>query len=123
MQVAIFDQSNVLAERLRELITDAQACAISNAYTYQSAIHMLAQSCPDVVLVDGDFLDSGLSAFVKKIRLFNKAAVVVLMLGPAVNRDMKIYASWGIDYVIDKFDDFLMVPCIIINTKNQLSAN
>ncbi len=114
MKILIVDSSTEIIQRLKELLQDIDEIVSIYSTTFSSkAATLFEDSKPDVVLLDLNLPGNQSIDFLKLINATPKSALVI---GLFIHLDQLLQNQFnkiGIDYLIDKYDDFEKIPGII----------
>lgn len=112
--ILIVDDSPIIVDRLRHLIKrSGSEGPVRNADDYSSALAMLAENRPDIVLLDINLAGGsgiGLLQYIKKVY---PTIIVIMFTNQSGDYYRKICMQLGADYFIDKSGDNNQIPAII----------
>lgn len=118
LKVITVDDSLIIAERLREILAELEQVEfIGNATSVSSAIALIAQQTPDVVILDinlehGMPTSNGISLLIFIREKFIDMKIIMLTnLTHPQYRDTCLLL--GADYFLDKTNDFENIPKLI----------
>ena len=116
MVVVIFDSSIQIAERFMELIADSnKGIKFHTALKFSEGINLLNECNPDAVLLDAKFSGNKTIELLQQIKTVNNKKAVVILFGIKDELSLEQYKMSGVDYFLDKYDDFEKVAGIIKN--------
>ena len=118
LKVITVDDSLIIADRLREILAEIEQVEfIGNAATISSAIGLIQQQTPDVVILDINLeLDTppanGISLLIFLRKQFADLKIIMLTnLTHPQYRDTCLLL--GADYFLDKTNDFESIPGLL----------
>lgn len=118
LKVITVDDSLIIAERLREILAELEQVEfIGNATSVSSAIALIAQQTPDVVILDinlehGMPTSNGINLLIFIREKFIDMKIIMLTnLTHPQYRDTCLLL--GADYFLDKTNDFENIPNLI----------
>ncbi|MDP1728393.1 MAG: response regulator [Bacteroidota bacterium] len=114
MKVLIVDTSIQIVERLEEMLSvEGSIRAIYGAVSYEKSIKLFNEIKPDLILLDINLPDRLSFKLLKEIKNSNYKTYVIVLL---YNSDLFILdqlKTAGVDFQIDKYNDFEKLPGII----------
>lgn len=121
MGILIADSSELIIERLTELITDALGKeAFYNATSSDEASLILEKKKPDIILLDAGLPCNGSFELMKEIMSPGiKTSVIVLSVHIDISTREK-YMSFGADYFLDKFNDIDKILKVISSIRAEI---
>ncbi|HTI09224.1 MAG TPA: response regulator transcription factor [Puia sp.] len=112
--ILIVDDSPIIVERLALMLENLDNITeIGRAADYLSAISLLAESVPTVVLLDINLPGRNGISLLQFIKYTYPAVIVIMITNQAGDNYRKICNQMGADYFIDKSKDFEQIPSII----------
>ena len=121
MKILIVDNSQIINERLKAMISEAYSPAIIyQATSYDEAIKLLlTESKPDVVVLDVG-LPANMAADLLTVIKALKNKTVVIVLSMSIDRlTWQKYTTAGADFFLDKYHEFGKVAGIINKISND----
>lgn len=119
MRVLIADKSELIIQRLEELLSDIIfILGIDKALSYEEALRLLKQNKPDVVVMDINLPDHACHLLLKEIKDSLPQTVVIIMFIDPDEYVLQQLKKAGADYFFDKYHDFEKIPVVI----NEIAA-
>ena len=116
MKVFVVEDSAAVRERLVELIQEVEDTqVVGEAETYERAVAGIADTRPDVAILDiklADATGSGIDVL-NEVRKTMPAIRAIVMSNYATPQHAKASADAGADYFLDKSVDFDRIPEIL----------
>jgi DNA-binding NarL/FixJ family response regulator len=115
MKILIVDDSELVAERLNNMLEDiAGTKIIATAGTYARAAELLEELNPDLALLDINLPDKSGLELLLLIKQNYKKTQVIMISNNATESYRKICSKLGANYFFDKSHDFELIPHIIV---------
>ncbi len=112
--ILIVDDSPIIAERLHQMLKASENMGVIwQAMDYATAIRLLAENHPDVVLLDINIPGKSGISLLQYIKGFYSPTIVIMITNQADDFYRTICKRMGADYFIDKSKDFEQIPLII----------
>ncbi len=112
--ILIVDDSTIIVERLHNMLRALKnAGTIRQAGDYSSAVILLTESQPDLVLLDINLPGRSGIALLQYIKSAYPAILVIMISNQSDDYYRKICQRLGADYFVDKSRDFEQIPSII----------
>jgi DNA-binding NarL/FixJ family response regulator len=123
MKVFVVEDSAAVRERLVELIAGLSGIeVVGEADAYDSAVHGILQTCPDVALLDISLTrGSGIDVLVE-VRQSLPAMRGVVLTNYVTPQHVKAAADAGADFFLDKSADFERIPEILEQLRDRDGA-
>lgn len=114
MNVAIFDDSMQIIQRLKELVQESGVVEkIDWALTYENAFSLLKHQITDVVIIDLNFDNNKTYELLKEIKS-NFKRIKIIVLSIHIDEDIQNDClQHGADYFFDKYHEFEKIPGLI----------
>ncbi len=122
MVVVIFEHSQLIAERLIELISQTnEGITFHHTGSYEAGVELLKKHQPGVVLLELKFAGNNIIDFLVQIKALNEKAVVIVMFNVHDEQKLEQCKRYGADYILDRYFEFEKIPDIIssIITRNK----
>jgi DNA-binding NarL/FixJ family response regulator len=117
--ILIVDDSNLIIERLTDMLNGLEHVdSISHALTVTTAIEILGQSTPDIILLDINLPDKSGIELLRIVKKRYPDITVVMLTNNANDYYRQLCLKLGADNFVDKSKDFDMIPNIIAAFKS-----
>ncbi len=113
MRLLIADKSELIIQRLEELLPGSDILMIDRALTYEAAKLHFKKNDPDVVVMDINFPGNASYQLLKTMKASAPRTVVIVLsfrLDEYIQQQCK---DLGADFFFDKYYEFEQVPVII----------
>jgi DNA-binding NarL/FixJ family response regulator len=119
MRVLIADNSELIVQRLEELLSESTfILMIDRAFSYEEAQQLFKQNEPDVVVMDINLPGYTSYQLLKEIKEEAPKTVVIVMSIRLDEYILQQCRNLGADFFFDKYHEFANVPVII----NEIAA-
>lgn len=124
MQVLIVDNSRLIIERLRLMLSETEnIIGAYGAISFTEGTSFLHEIKLNVVLIDSGLPGSECIDLLKKVKEVNfNTRVIVLLNGEDDHLQLK-YKSSGADFFFDKYHEFDKIPAAINSIANDIKRN
>lgn len=114
MRLLIADKSELIIQRLEELITDSMyMLMMDRAFTYEEAKYHFYKNEPDVIVLDISFPGNLSYQLLKEIKENSPHTVVIVLSFRLDECILEQCRDLGADFFFDKYYEFDKVPVII----------
>jgi len=114
IRVLVVDDSKIIRERLEEMLSGIDHVAsVTKAIDYHSAVEMVKQTSPDVVLLDINLPGRSGLEILREIKNINKNTRVIMITNTSIEYYRELCTFLGAEYFIDKSNEFEKIPGII----------
>jgi len=114
MKVLVLDRSGGLIKRITSLISETnEGLTFYSAESCAAATHLLKQCYPDAVLLDLNLPGNKAIKLLEDIKQSNKKTVVIVWHTHADEKSLRVCKELGVDYLLDKYDEFEKIPELI----------
>ncbi len=114
MRVLIADRSELIVQRLEELLSEIIfILGTDKAFSYEEALQLFKKNKPEVVVMDMSLPDNTSHQLLKEIKECSPQTVVIIMF---IDRDeyvMKQCKKAGANFFFDKYHEFENIPMVI----------
>jgi DNA-binding NarL/FixJ family response regulator len=111
--ILIVDDSNLIIERLTDMLNGLEHVdSISHALTVTTAIEILGQSTPDIILLDINLPDKSGIELLRIVKKRYPDITVVMLTNNANDYYRQLCLKLGADNFVDKSKDFDMIPIL-----------
>ena len=124
MQVLIVDNSRLIIERLRLMLSETEN--IIDAYgaiSFDEGACFLSEIKLNVVLIDSGLPGSECIDLLKKIKEVNLHTRVIILLNGEDDHIQLKYKTSGADFFFDKYHEFEKIPAAINSIANDIKRN
>ena len=112
--ILIVDDSPIIVERLQNMLEGSKNIGpIRKAGDYPSAVRQLAESQPEIVLLDINLPGRSGIALLQYIKSVYPSIIVIMVSNRAEESYRRICLKMGANYFIDKSKEIEQVPSII----------
>lgn len=127
LRVITVDDSPVIAQRLKSLLSDLnQVDLLGNAEDIQSALTIIEEKQPHVVLLDinlsHDKPRNGID-LLNALRKTYPVMTIIMLTNMSGDRYREICKSFGADYFFDKSEDFDKIPDTLLQIRTGGASN
>lgn len=134
MQLLIADKSELIIQRLEELLSASDILVNDRALTYEEAKLCVKKNNPDVVVVDLNFPGNSSYQLLKELKESSPRTVVIVLSFRLDEYILQQCMDLGADFFLDKYYEYEQVPVILnaiaqnklsvyeLNKKNQIIA-
>jgi DNA-binding NarL/FixJ family response regulator len=125
MNILIIDQSVEVSRRLKSLLLEETPYnLILEADTLEKAAEIIENNKPVIILLDLSIQQNHLSRFLTYTKKRCSKSVIIALVIQDISLQLKTEKFEGVDYVLDKYEDFEKLPALIrnilFNKKEQL---
>jgi DNA-binding NarL/FixJ family response regulator len=114
MRVLIADKSELIVQRLEELLSDIIfILGTDKAFSYEEALSLFKQNKPDVVVLDINLPENASYQLLKDIKESSPQTVVIIMFIDADDYVLQQCKKAGVDFFFDKYHEFENIPRVI----------
>jgi two-component system chemotaxis response regulator CheY len=112
--ILIVDDSMLIVDRLQQMLKGSEITgSINHAGDYDTALSLLAQIRPEIVLLDINLPGKSGLSILKYIKDNYPSSIVIMITNQADDYYRKICTRMGADHFVDKSKDFEQIPLII----------
>ncbi len=124
MQVLIVDNSRLIIERLRLMLSETEnIIGAYGAISFNEGASFLSEIKLNVVLIDSGLPGSECIDLLKKVKEVNlNTRVIILLNGEDDHLQLK-YKTSGADFFFDKYHEFEKIPAAINSIANDIKRN
>ena len=124
MQVLIVDNSRLIIERLRLMLSETEnSIGAYGAISFIEGVSFLRKIKLNVVLIDSGLPGTECIDLLKKVKEVNfNTRVIVLLNGEDDHIQLK-YKTSGADLFFDKYHEFEKIPAAINSIANEIKGN
>jgi DNA-binding NarL/FixJ family response regulator len=125
MNTLIIEQSVEVSRRLKSLLLEETPYnLILEADTLMKAAEIIENNKPVIILLDLSIQQNHLSRFLTDTKISCSKSVIIALTIQDISHQLKTEKIEGVDYVLDKYEDFEKLPDLIrnilFNKKEQL---
>jgi DNA-binding NarL/FixJ family response regulator len=121
MRVLIADNSELIVQRLEELLSESTFILMTDrAYSYEAAQQLFTQNKPDVVVLDINLPGYTSYRLLKEIKEEAPQTVVIVMSICLDECMLQQCTNLGADFFFDKYHEFEKIPAIISGVASKL---
>lgn len=112
--ILIVDDSLLITDRLKMMLNTVENTgSVEYAGDYASAVQILADRPPDIVLLDINLPDKSGIDLLRHIKANYARTIVIMLTNQAGDYYRAICKKWGAEYFIDKSREFEQVPLLL----------
>ena len=121
MEIVILENSEQISCRLVDLISENNFNIKFHQVHTKAGLELISDCKPDVVLLDLKFACDKSLELLKQFKASNDKVVFIILYSRIDGQTLEKCKKLGVDYVLDKYDDFEKIPGIIrdIQLKNK----
>lgn len=113
--VLVVDSSAMIIERWQNILTETKRIkTVYGAVSYKDASMLFKQKKPNVVLLDGGLSGTMSIDLLKEFKAPAENTTVIFLSNSEDKQQQEKCKSLGADFFFDKYNDFEIIPSIVI---------
>lgn len=114
MNILIVDHSELIIERLEEMIAESNmSCTVIRAISYEQAAQQIQSHQPFLVIMDSQLEKNHSRSLLKEIKMTQPDLPVIVLANHLDEQVTAEFSASGADFLLDKYHEFEKIPAII----------